>query len=89
MIRMQIQLDERQAQAVRRAAEQLGVSQAEIVRRSLDAYLGKPPRPDRNTLRKRAWSAIGAFRGVDRDVSVRHDEYLARTLRDWTENDPS
>lgn len=83
MVRMQVQLTETQVAAVRRSAEKQGVSQAEVIRRALDAFLAKPLLTDRAALRERARTAIGAVHGGPSDVSSRHDYYLAESAYDW------
>jgi hypothetical protein len=80
MIRMQIQLSQVQLRALRREAEVQGVSQAEVVRRSLDSYLGRRRSPDPAQLRERARALIGAFAGEVGDVSRRHDDYYAASV---------
>jgi hypothetical protein len=87
VIRMQVQLTETQAAAIRRSAEKQGVSRAEVIRRALDAFLAKPLLTDRAALRERARTAIGAFHGGPSDVSVRHDHYLAESAYDWVDDE--
>ncbi|MHB8867678.1 MAG: hypothetical protein ACYC6T_12765 [Thermoleophilia bacterium] len=80
MIRMQIQFTEQQARALRAAAQHAGISQSEVVRRSVDSHLGVGRGPDRETLRSRALALVGAFAGTETDVAVRHDDYLADAI---------
>lgn len=80
MIRMQIQFTPEQVDAVHRESQRLGVSHSEVVRRSLEAYLGRHIPPDRATARERAGRLLGAFSGGPSDVAVRHDEYLSHDL---------
>jgi hypothetical protein len=87
VVRMQVQLTEAQVAAVRRAAEKQGVSQAEVIRRALDAFIARPPATDRAALRERARTAIGAFHGGPSDVSLRHDYYLAESAYDWVDDE--
>ncbi len=87
MVRMQVQLTEAQVAAVRLSAEKQGVSQAEVIRRALDAFLAKPPATDRAALRERARRAIGAFHGGPSDVALRHDYYLAESAYDWVDDE--
>jgi len=77
MVRMQIQFTEEQVAGLRREAARLGVSQAELVRRALDSYLGPRPITDRTAIRERARAVIGAFQGHEGDIGRRHDDYLA------------
>jgi hypothetical protein len=87
VVRMQVQLTEAQVAAVRRSAERQGVSQAEAIRRALDAFLATPLLTDRAALRERAQTAIGAFHGGPSDVSLRHDHYLADSAYDWVDDE--
>ena len=87
MVRMQVQLTEAQVAAVRRSAERQGVSQAEVIRRALDAFIAKPLATDRAALRERARTAIGAFHGGSSDVALRHDHYLADAAYDWVDDE--
>jgi hypothetical protein len=82
MKRMQIQLDEEQAKALRRLARNEGRPIAEMIRRSVDALLRSSQQPTREELRRRAQQAIGRFHSGATDTSSRHDEYLARAYRD-------
>ena len=60
MIRTQIQLEETQSAALKRAARRSGVSMAEAIRQSVDIYLAQSPE-DEESKRERALAAIGAF----------------------------
>jgi hypothetical protein len=74
MIRTQIQLTERQADRLRKAAAERGESIASIIRDAIDQALDQDERADR---RRRALEAIGGYRSGQTDISERHDEYLA------------
>lgn len=87
MVRMQVQLSETQLEAVRRTAESHGVSQSEVIRRALDAFLARPLPTSRAALRERARTAIGAFHGGPSDVSLRHDYYFAESVHDWVDDE--
>ncbi len=81
MIRMQIQLEEREAQRLRERAQAERVSQAQIVRNALGAYLDVPPGRDPEKVAL-ALSFAGMVQSALTDVSERHDDYLADGL--WT-----
>jgi hypothetical protein len=87
VVRMQVQLTETQLEAVRRAADSHGVSQSEVIRRALDAFLARPLPTDRSALRERARAAIGAFNEGPSDVSRRHDHYFAESVHDWADDE--
>ena len=72
-----MQLTEEQADHLRKTAESEGASQAEIVRRALEAYLRRPVRPREAAVRTRALETIGAFASGLPDVAEDHDRYLA------------
>ena len=75
MIRTQIQLTDKQAEALRRRSEREKVSIAELVRQAIDAFTRGEP-PTRLALRGRAVSAAGRFASGVHDTSNRHDEAL-------------
>jgi Arc/MetJ-type ribon-helix-helix transcriptional regulator len=79
MIRTQVQLNEPQAEKLKRIAAARGVSMAEVIREAVDRL---PDRDDRSERWARARAMLGTFHDVEGriDVSVRHDEYLADAL---------
>jgi len=79
MMRTQIQLTEEQSRRLKAASAKRGVSVAELIRRGVEELLNHES--DRSTadLYERARKAAGSFRSGNRDVSVRHDEYLDET----------
>jgi metal-responsive CopG/Arc/MetJ family transcriptional regulator len=74
MIRTQIQLRDEQARALKRAADERGVSMAEVIRQAVDRYVASGHSEPR---RHRAIAAIGGFRSGHRQISSTHDEHLA------------
>jgi predicted Ser/Thr protein kinase len=74
MIRTQIQLTERQANAVKRVATERGVSMAEVLRELVDAHLTEASGSD---ARARALRAIGRHRSGRADISGEHDREVA------------
>lgn len=81
MIRLQIQLEEEQAKALRRISREQGRSLAELIRQGVDAVLRSQGQPSREELKRRAQEAIGRFHSGKSDVSSRHDRYLADAYR--------
>ena len=79
MIRMQIQLSEEQAKALRRKSERTGQSMAALVRDALDRELDEENGDDGW---ERALGAVGRFRSGARDTSVEHDRALAEAYAD-------
>lgn len=80
MQRLQVQLTEEQAGYLRTTAESEGTSQAEIVRRALEAFLRHPVQAREVTVRARALELIGAFSSGLSDVAEHHDRYLAEAI---------
>ena len=80
MVRTQIQLTEQQARRLRAEARERGVSLAEIIRRYVEKGLSEEG-PDRAALYERAARVVGRFRDRRgaRDLSSKHDRYLAET----------
>lgn len=76
VVRTIIQLPERQAAALARAARRRGVSRAAIVREALDRMLGPEDAEDDEALR-RALAAAGSISSGVPDLAERHDDYLA------------
>ena len=77
MIRTQIQLDEDQADVLKRMAGQQRISMAEAIRRAVDAYVAHSAEDGRQAKRSRALAAIGAFSAGPR-LSQEHDEAFAQ-----------
>jgi hypothetical protein len=79
MIRTQIQLTERQMNALKILAQKRKVSVAELIRQGVDLIISGPePISDEERIR-RALSIVGKYSDKDgaTDVSVNHDKYLA------------
>jgi len=77
MIRTQIQLTERQASRLKTLAAARGVSVAELIRQSVDAFSSSAGQTDPEQRWRRAVDVIGRFHSNKADVSSRHDHYLA------------
>jgi hypothetical protein len=76
MVRTQVQLTDKQAEALRRRSKRENVSVAELVRRAIDAFTRAEP-PSERDVRDRAIRAAGKFASGVHDTSRRHDEALA------------
>jgi len=77
MIRTQIQLTEEQVKAIKKMAVSRRVSGAELIRRAVDVMIKSGTAADPEERRKRAIEIVGKFRSGKRDVSRKHDKYLA------------
>jgi predicted DNA-binding protein len=81
MVRLQIQLEEEQAKALRQISREQGRPVAELVRRAVDVLLRSRGQPSREDLKRRAMEVIGRFHSGKSDVSSQHDRYLADAYR--------
>jgi len=81
MVRSQIQLTERQQEALRELSSATGKSMAELVRESVDQFLAERPRPNRQERLQRALRVAGAFRSGTADGSSDHDRHVAEAFK--------
>jgi hypothetical protein len=81
VVRTQIQLTKKQADALRRRAAQEGRSLAGLIRQSVDIYLSQSQSASKDSKFDRAIRAAGKFNSGGRDVSSNHDRYLADAYR--------
>ena len=80
MVRTQIQLTEEQARSLKRLAAARQVSIAQLIRQGVDTVLQSGMGIDLDEKRRRAVAAAGRFRSGRRDISQKHDTYLAEAL---------
>ena len=80
MVRTQIQLTEEQSRALKRLAASKQISIAELIRQGVDTVLRSNTSIDLDEKRRRAMAAAGRFRSGRRDISEKHDRYLAEVL---------
>ncbi len=78
MVRTQIQLTEEQAQAIKRIATSRHLSVAELIRRAVDLVIKSSMTADTEERHKRAIDIVGKFRSGRRDISKKHNAYLAQ-----------
>ena len=79
MVRTQVQLTKSQSEALKRAAAEQGVSQADIIRKSLEMYFRRSRGLSEEEIDRRALALIGAFHGP-RDLSEKHDDYAVEAI---------
>lgn len=79
MVRAQIQLTDKQAEALRRRSKRENVSIAELVRQAIDSFTRTEP-PSNRELYERAISAAGRFSSGVRDTSTSHNDVLAEAF---------
>jgi hypothetical protein len=77
MVRTQIQLTEEQAKALKRIAQSRHLSVAELVRKAVDSMIKSSTAVNVEERRKRALEIVGKFGSGKRDISKKHDLYLA------------
>ena len=82
MVRTQVQLTEEQAAAVRRIAAEHNISQAEVLRRSVDDFIRRNGLAGEDEVWERARAAAGFIQGGPSDLAERHDDYLAEALEE-------
>jgi hypothetical protein len=81
MVRTQIQLMEEQVKALRKISLTSHLSVAELIRRAVDRMIKKSDTVDPDERLKRALEVVGKFSSGKRDISRKHDVYLADALK--------
>lgn len=76
MVRTQVQFTEQQASALKAHALAKGLSMAELIRRSVDAFLRTEAPLSHEEKKRRALAAVGRFCSGVSDLSENHDRYL-------------
>ncbi|MCZ7669872.1 MAG: ribbon-helix-helix protein, CopG family [Chloroflexi bacterium] len=77
MVRTQIQLTEKQSENLRRLAEVDNISMAELIRRSVDAYIQTRQEVSTAERERRLLSVIGIGQSGTSDLGANHDTHLA------------
>jgi hypothetical protein len=77
MVRTQIQLTEDQAKALKKIAQSRHLSVAELIRKAVDTIIKSSTVVDSEERHKRAMEIVGRFSSGKRDISKKHDLYLA------------
>ena len=77
MVRTQIQLTAEQAKKIKRIAASRGVSMAQVIREAVDGAIRSGAGTVSEERRKRAVEIVGKFRSGKKDVSRKHNVYLA------------
>ena len=78
MIRTQVQFTEEQIAALRARAAREEVSVAEVVRRSVEAWVAGEASPAER--KRRAREVLGQFRSGRGDVARHHDDHLTEAF---------
>ncbi|MFB3886395.1 MAG: CopG family transcriptional regulator [Thermodesulfobacteriota bacterium] len=77
MVRTQIQLTEDQAKALKRISQSRHLSVAKLIRKAVDTIIISSTVVDQEERHKRAMEIVGKFGSGRRDISKKHDLYLA------------
>ena len=77
MVRTQIQLTEAQARKIKKAAMDQGTSVAEVIRRAVENMVQSSAKMTIQERTRRAMEIAGKFRSGKRNISGKHDKYLA------------
>ncbi len=80
MIRTQVQLTDRQLEALRQASAATGRSVADLIRQGVDQYLAGRSELGREERIERAIGVAGKFSSGRSDVSAKHDRHLAEAF---------
>jgi len=80
MVRTQIQLTEEQVKALKKIALSRHLSIAELIRQAVDTVIRTNTTVDIEERRKRAIDIVGRFSSGKRDISRKHDTYLAEAF---------
>ncbi|HOX28309.1 MAG TPA: ribbon-helix-helix protein, CopG family [bacterium] len=78
MVRAQIQLSEKQAKQLKKLAAARDESVSSLIRQAVQVFIRVDAGPDAGELRDRAIALAGKYRSGKKDVSARHDDYLAK-----------
>jgi metal-responsive CopG/Arc/MetJ family transcriptional regulator len=79
MVRIQIQLTAEQARNLKKMALTRQVSVSEMIRKAVDNLLLSNTKPDIQERKARALEIAGKYRSGKKDISKKHDDYLARS----------
>jgi len=80
MVRTQVQLTEKQLEALRHDSAATGRSVADLIRQGVDRYLAGRSELGREERVERAIAVAGKFSSGRSDVSANHDRHLAEAF---------
>jgi hypothetical protein len=81
MIRTQIQLTANQIRDIKKMAISRQASVSELIRRAVDDLIKSNTRADTEEIKKRALDIVGKYHSGKKDISKKHDVYLAEAFR--------
>jgi predicted transcriptional regulator len=77
-----VELSDEQITRLQEIAAKEGRSVSEVVRESVEAYLGSHVPIDRETLKRRFLEAAGTFHSGVPDLAVEHDKYFVEAIEE-------
>ena len=80
MVRTQVQLTQKQLQALRQLSQSTGRSVADLIRQGVEIYVGSRQQPSPEERIERALQVAGRFSSGSADGSLEHDRHLAEAL---------
>ncbi len=81
MVRTQIQLTENQVNILKNMAASQNLSIAELIRRAVDNLIKTNSEMDIEERKRRAIEIAGRFHSGKRNISTKHDRYLAEAIK--------
>ena len=81
MVRTQIQLTSEQSRDLKKLALSHQASVSELVRRAVDELIKLNTRADIKEIKKRSMEIVGKYHSGKKDISKKHDTYLAEVFR--------
>ena len=82
MKRTQIQLTEKQYKLLKEISSEKNISMAEAVREAISLYSSTVSTVPREILVRDALSLVGKYSSGKKDLSLKHDYYLEKALKD-------
>lgn len=80
MVRTQIQLNDEQAERIKKIAADRHISMAEVVRQAVDMIIASNMAAGAEERKNKALAAVGKFGSGRHDIAREHDKYLAEAF---------
>jgi hypothetical protein len=77
MVRTQIQLTMEQARDLKKMAQARQISLSKLVRQAVDNLIKSNTRTDSQEIKKRTLEIVGKYHSGEKEISKKHDAYLA------------
>ena len=82
MKRTQIQLTDKQYKLLKELSAEKDISMAEVVREAITFYSSSTATTTRDKRIRDALSIMGKYTSGKKDISIKHDEYLEKALKE-------